>query len=103
MPMMITMTRTICLARPSIGSRLTRYRTRMTTMNVMRMLMSNDMSAILALGGGQDHERAAVEPVPWPMHWTAPARRWMWKYWIGGEELRRPGPARHHAPATRGF
>src|ERR1700686_3913805 len=33
-PRMITMTRTICLARPSIGNRLTRYRIRITTRKV---------------------------------------------------------------------
>ena len=36
MPMMITITVTICFARPSIGRRLTRYNTSMTTTNVMR-------------------------------------------------------------------
>ena len=43
MPMMMTITRTICFARPSSGSMLMRYRTRMITRNVMRMPMRTDM------------------------------------------------------------
>src|ERR1700722_4996048 len=39
-PRMITTTRSICLARPSIGNMLIRYKMRMTTRNVMSTLMS---------------------------------------------------------------
>src|SRR4051812_33348010 len=43
MPMMMTMTWTICFARPSIGSMLTRYSTRMTTRNVIRTPIKTDI------------------------------------------------------------
>ena len=46
--MMMTMMRTICFARPSSGSMLIRYSTRMMTRNVIRIPMSIDMEAPFA-------------------------------------------------------
>src|ERR1700730_10707055 len=62
--MMMTMIRTMYLARPSSGSISTRYRIRMMTTKVMRMLMSNDMAQASHAGAALGHERARMEQVP---------------------------------------
>src|ERR1700704_4530141 len=62
--MMMTMIRTMYLARPSSGSMSTRYRIRMMTTKVMRMLMSNDMAQASHAGAALGHERARMEQVP---------------------------------------
>src|SRR5258705_12571758 len=62
--MMMTMIRTMYLARPSSGSMSTRYRIKMMTTKVMRMLMSNDMAQASHAGAALGHERAKMEQVP---------------------------------------
>src|SRR3981081_1560815 len=62
--MMMTMIRTMYLARPSSGSMSTKYRIRMMTTKVMRMLMSNDMAQASRAGAALGHERARMEQVP---------------------------------------
>src|ERR1700716_3063447 len=79
--MMMTMIRTMYLARPSSGSMSTRYRIRMMTTKVMRMLMSNDMAQASRAGAALGHERARMEQVPARMR--DPGRN----LWIGAVEV----------------
>src|SRR3981081_1862293 len=62
--MMMTMIRTMYLARPSSGSMSTRYRIRMMTTKERRMVRSNDMAQAAHAGAALGHERARMEQVP---------------------------------------
>src|SRR6266550_4387074 len=62
--MMMTMMRTICLARPSIGSRLMRYKTRMMTRNVTSTLINSEAVMTYPVLWNADPKRAAGQEVP---------------------------------------